>query len=106
MNYHAAEKTDLEMSLAVSEEKLADNECRIQVFEHTKDTLYDMATKVKEPEDKSKSSEKQVPCLKDKLSEQSNQLIDEDATSSVYRERVVVLGMDWRALAEVERLTT
>lgn len=51
---HLAERVDLKKSLRAFEGKLADAERRIQEFEHRKDTLDSLATKVHEAEAKLK----------------------------------------------------
>lgn len=94
--HHAANKADLERSLAASEERSADAERRIKKFEHNKDTLHDLAIKFDDTEAKLKSYEEQVQFLGYKESEQNSPFVEKDASSSFYRERVVVLEKDCR----------
>lgn len=72
---HTTGKGDLEKSLATLEEKLAEAERHVHEFEHNKDTLSALPTRVNKAESKLKSSEEQVYFLEDKLSEQSNQVV-------------------------------
>lgn len=62
---YAAEKAELEKSLAESEKKLGYAERGIQELEHNKDTLVELMTKVDEAEAYLKSSEEHVRFLED-----------------------------------------
>lgn len=65
--FHAAEKADLEKSLAASEETFADVERRIQEFWHNKETLDDLATDLDEAEASMNGSEDHAQLFKDKV---------------------------------------
>lgn len=88
---HAVMKADLEESLTVPKDKLANREHRIQKLENSKDIVDDFATKADEGQDVLRSSEEHVHFLEYKVFEQSYQFAEMDASSSVYPERVVVL---------------
>lgn len=88
---HAEQKADLEKSLAVLAEKLADAEHRIQGFEQNNDTMDDLTIKADEAETKLKSCKDQIHSSEDKVSEQSNQLVKKNASSSGYRGHFAVL---------------
>lgn len=88
---HSVEKANLEKSFAASEERLADTGRRIQAFEYSRDILDDLTTRVDETEAKLKSTEEKVHFLGDKVSEQSNQLVDKEDGLSGYQERVFIL---------------
>lgn len=88
---NAAEKADLEKPLATSEEKTGKEERHIQEFEHVKDFVDDLVTNVEEHEAKLWNIEEQVRFFEDKVSEESKQLVEKDASSSSFAEHVVVL---------------
>lgn len=91
MKFYAADKTTLQKWLAAPEENLADANVRIQEFGHNKETLVELPTRADEAEAKLRCAEKHVRFLEDKVSEQSNPLLEKDALSSGYRDRFVVL---------------
>lgn len=68
---YAADETELEMSLAASEGKLADADRRIQKVENYKITLDELATKIDAGEAKLRSSRKHVLFLGEMMSEQN-----------------------------------
>lgn len=67
----------------------------------------DLSTNAEKTKVKLKNSVEQVHFFRDRVSEQSNQLVETDAYSSSYRDRFVFFESDFpTALAEIERLTT
>lgn len=103
---YAAKKAQVEKSLTASEEKLVDDEHQIEKFEHNRNTLDELATMVDEAEIKLRGSEEHVRSLKHKVSKQSHQLLEKDASLAVYRERDVVLEQELAGLlVDFKRLT-
>lgn len=90
----AANKAEVVRSLEVTKEKLADVERLIQGSEPNRDTLHDLATKVDEVEIELKSFEDHFHFFEEKVSEQSNQLFEDNASSSWYRKLAVLLGQE------------
>lgn len=104
---YGTEQVDLEKWLAPSEEKLADAERRTQTFEHKTNTTDDVATKIDDAEANLKCTKDQFCLLEDKVFELSKQLIKNDASSSGYREPIVVLEkIGVNISAEAESLKT
>lgn len=87
---YVAKKAELEKSLGVSLEKVADTERRVQEFEHNNDTLEDLPSEFGDAEAKLRSSEERVRFLEDKVSEDIKQLLEKDSSLNSYRERVFV----------------
>lgn len=76
---------ELDMSIALLEERLAGMEQCIKELERNNDTLDSFRTNDDETENVLKDFEKHVRSLQDKLSEQSTQLHDKDNSSGGYR---------------------
>lgn len=86
IGYHEGKKAWLETSLAASEEKLLDAKSRIETFEHIKEALDDLGTKVDEAEARLKTSKEDVGLQEDRVSEKRKQLAEKDASLGEYRE--------------------
>lgn len=80
---------DLKKTNAASEKKIADGDRRTQKFEHNQDIQDDQAIVVDECGGRLKYSKEQAYFPDDITSEQRNQLVENDASSSVYRANVV-----------------
>lgn len=71
------------------------------------DTLEELASKFDETVAKLRVFEKDARLLEDTVSEQSNQLLENDASSTVYQESVVMLEQErWTLSAEGKHLST
>lgn len=105
--FYTTEKSKLEESLTASEERLADAEHSIQELEHNRDTQDELVTTVEEAEANLKTSVEHVGFSKDKMSEQSYQMLETDALSTGYPECIVVLRQKLtNTSADAERFIT
>lgn len=105
--FHFVYKTDLETSLSASKKRLSYAERLIYKFEHNKDNLDDLLTRVDGAEAKLESPEGPDQFLEDKVSELGSQLVEKDAVLSGYRERMNIVEENLANVSdEVKRLTT
>lgn len=103
---YAVDKAELEKSLVVSEEKIADTERHLQEVEHNEGTLDELVTEIDEAAAKFKAFEAYAPFLEDKVFEQSNQLLEKYGSCSGYQKWIVVLEQELAIVtADVKCLT-
>lgn len=96
----------MEKSLAAFEERLASAELSINDSEPNEDALEDLLTRFDEAESKLNSFKEDVRFHEDKVSEQSNQLLEKDAPFIGYHGRVVFLEQGLAGVPDdVKRLT-
>lgn len=91
---YSVDKAELKKCLAAPDEKSLDDEFRIRELENNKNSLKKLATKVVKVEATLRGSEDHVHFIEDEMSNESNYLLEKDASLRGYSERVVIIEQE------------